>query len=243
MGGYPEERDVVADDTSRLSVHLRFGTLSARWLEERVRAAGGPGSQRFRDELAWRDFLASVLARHPEAAREELQERYRGTLAWEDDDEALEAWKRGRTGYPLVDAAMRQLLATGWMHNRARLVTASFLVKDAGVDWRRGEAVFLDHLLDADTQQNNGNWQWVAGVGTDAAPYFRIFNPTLQAKKFDPDGAYVKRWIPELAGVPDAFIHEPWRAPEPPADYPPPMLDHAEARARSLDRYRAVSRT
>jgi len=156
-------------------------------------------------------------------------------------DDAVDAWRNGRTGFPFVDAGMRQLVATGWMHNRARLVTASFLVKDAGVDWRRGESVFLKHLLDADTQQNNGNWQWVSGVGTDAAPYFRIFNPTLQAKKLDPDGAYVRRWVPELAHLPHDMIHEPWRSPESPQDYPPPMHDHAEARQRTLTRYRAVS--
>ena len=126
------------------------------------------------------------------------------------------------------------------MHNRARLVTASFLVKHLGVDWRRGESVFLEHLLDADTAQNNGNWQWVAGVGTDAAPYFRIFNPTLQARKFDPDGTYIRRWVPELADVPSESTHEPWRAASPPGDYPAPIVDHAEARQRTLARYRAA---
>jgi deoxyribodipyrimidine photo-lyase len=250
MGGYPEERDVVADDTSRLSVHLRFGTLSARWLEERVRAAGGPGSQRFRDELAWRDFLASVLARHPEAAREELQERYRGTLAWEDDDEALEAWKRGRTGYPLVDAAMRQLLATGWMHNRARMVVASFLTKDLHLDWRLGEAHFMEHLLDGDVASNNGGWQWVASTGTDPAPYFRrMFNPTRQQERFDPDGRYVRRWVPELERVVAARLAEPWRMTEDEQrdagcvigrDYPGPIVDHAVERRRAMERYRVA---
>jgi deoxyribodipyrimidine photo-lyase len=135
---------------------------------------------------------------------------------------------------------MRQLAATGWMHNRARLVTASFLVKDLGVDWRRGASVFGERLLDADVQQNHGNWQWVAGVGTDAAPYFRIFNPTLQARKFDPHGAYIRRWIPELAGFDPAHVHEPSRAPSPPRDYPSPILDHGEARQRTLARYAAV---
>jgi deoxyribodipyrimidine photo-lyase len=257
IDAYRSERDRPdLDSTSHLSPYLRVGAISVRacWraalgAADRARERGdrmmAQGASTWRGELAWREFFAHVLAAHPRLARESFRAEF-DAIHWASGlevDDALEAWRSGRTGYPFVDAGMRQLVATGWMHNRARLVTASFLVKDAGVDWRRGEAVFLDHLLDADTQQNNGNWQWVAGVGTDAAPYFRIFNPTLQAKKFDPDGAFVKRWVPELAGVPDAFIHEPWRAPEPPADYPPPMLDHAEARARSLDRYRAVSRT
>ncbi|MDQ3691449.1 MAG: DNA photolyase family protein [Chloroflexota bacterium] len=251
---YRDARDLPAvDATSHLSPYLRVGAISPRacWravmnAAERARDRDdrplAAGAASWRGELAWREFFAHVLAAHPRLAKESFRAEL-DDLEWatgREADDAVAAWRTGRTGFPFVDAGMRQLIATGWMHNRARLVTASFLVKDAGVDWRRGESVFLEHLLDADTQQNNGNWQWVAGVGTDAAPYFRIFNPTLQAKKFDPDGAYVRRWVPELAHLPSKLIHDPWRSPDAPADYPPPILDHADARARTLARYRSV---
>jgi deoxyribodipyrimidine photo-lyase len=254
LGGYRDERDRPAvDTTSRLSPYLRVGAISTRAVWRAALNAATRGRERadrrlvqaattWRGELAWREFFAHVLAAHPRLATESFRREY-DAIDWIDAREADEltaAWREGRTGYPLVDAGMRQLAATGWMHNRARLVTASFLVKDLGVDWRRGEAVFREHLLDADTQQNTGNWQWVAGVGTDAAPYFRIFNPTLQARKFDPHGSYIRRWVPELEGVPDAGVHEPWRAPTPPPDYPAPIVDHAEARRRTLARYRAA---
>ncbi|MBA4169821.1 MAG: deoxyribodipyrimidine photo-lyase, partial [Chloroflexi bacterium] len=219
IGGYRDERDRPGlDSTSHLSPYLRVGAISVRVCWRAAMGAaerGWNGAATWRGELAWREFFAHVLAAHPRLATESFRREY-DTLEWATGvgaDEVVAAWHQGRTGFPFVDAGMRQLVATGWMHNRARLVTASFLVKDAGVDWRRGESVYLEHLLDADTQQNNGNWQWIAGVGTDAAPYFRIFNPTLQARKFDPDGAYVRRWIPELAHLPDKHIHEPWRAP------------------------------
>jgi deoxyribodipyrimidine photo-lyase len=251
---YRDARDVPARDaTSHLSPYLRVGSISLRacWraainAERRGRERGDARLVRsawaWRGELAWREFFAHVLAAHPRLATESFRAAYDG-LEWVTGAEAdaqLAAWRAGRTGYPFVDAGMRQLAATGWMHNRARLVTASFLVKDLGVDWRRGESVYAEHLLDADTQQNTGNWQWVAGVGTDAAPYFRIFNPTTQARRFDPDGAYIRQWVPELADVGDADLHEPWRAPRPPRDYPVPIVDHAEARQRTLERYRAV---
>lgn len=253
---YRDERDRPdLDATSHLSPYLRVGAISVRacWraalnAAERARERRdrrlAQGASTWRGELAWREFFAHVLAAHPRLATESFR-RELDDIEWAtgaEADDAVAAWREGRTGFPFVDAGMRQLVATGWMHNRARLVTASFLVKDAGVDWRRGESVYLEHLLDADTQQNNGNWQWVAGVGTDAAPYFRIFNPTLQGRKFDPDGAYVRRWVPELAHLPNELIHEPWRATEPPRDYPAPTLDHAEARARTLARYRAAGR-
>ena len=254
IDGYRDDRDRPdLDTTSRLSPYLRVGAISIRacWraainASERARERNdrrlARGAATWRGQLAWREFFAHVLAAHPRLATESFRVEL-DAVEWAADSDATDAiaaWRVGRTGFPFVDAGMRQLVATGWMHNRARLTTASFLVKDAGVDWRRGESVYLEHLLDADTQQNNGNWQWVAGVGTDAAPYFRIFNPTLQAKKFDPDGAYVRRWVPELAHLPNALIHEPWRAPEPPRGYPPPILDHAEARQRTLARYRAT---
>lgn len=253
---YRDERDRPdLDHTSRLSPYLRVGAISVRSLWRAAVNAAARGRERrdpglvraattWRGELAWREFFAHVLAGHPRLATESFRPGSEN-IEWiggRGADEALAAWREGRTGYPLVDAGMRQLVAEGWMHNRARLVTASFLVKHLGVDWRRGESVFLEHLLDADTAQNNGNWQWVAGVGTDAAPYFRIFNPTLQARKYDPDGAYIRRWLPELSRVASEAIHEPWRADPPPSGYPPPIVEHAEARQRALARYRAAVR-
>ncbi len=250
MAGYGAGRNILADETSRLSVHLRFGTLSPRWLEERVLARGGPGSETYRAELCWRDFYGAVLLHHPEAARTEFQERYRGTLRWHDDADALEAWKRGETGYPVVDAAMRQLRVTGWMHNRARMIVASFLTKDLHLDWRLGEAHFMELLLDGDVGSNNGGWQWVASTGTDPAPYFqRLFNPTRQQERFDPDGRYVRRWIPELSDVPDGKLAEPWTMSEDEQarsgctigeDYPAPLVDHAVERRVAIERYRTA---
>jgi deoxyribodipyrimidine photo-lyase len=172
-------------------------------------------------------------------------------VRWDDDDALLGAWREGRTGYPIVDAAMRQLAAEGWVHNRARMVAASFLVKDLLVDWRRGETVFMQGLLDGDPANNNGGWQWVAGTGTDAAPYFRVFNPVLQGRRHDPAGAYVRRWVPELARVPAPRIHEPWRmsAAEQEAagcrigrDYPAPVVDHASRRVEAIARYEEARR-
>jgi deoxyribodipyrimidine photo-lyase len=255
ISGYREDRDRPdLDATSRISPYLRVGAISMRacWraalnAAERAAERGdrrlAQGAATWRGELAWREFFAHVFAAHPRLATESFRPEYDRVewVAGAEAEEGLAAWREGRTGFPFIDAGMRQLAVTGWMHNRARLATASFLVKDLGVDWRRGESVYLEHLLDADTQQNTGNWQWIAGVGTDAAPYFRIFNPTLQGKKFDPDGAYIRRWVPELAEVPDAHVHEPWRAPEPPRGYPAPIVDHAEARERTLARYRAIS--
>lgn len=256
MAAYRDERDRPGRDaTSRLSPYLRVGAISVRacWraalgaaarAEERDDRQLARGAATWRGELAWREFFAHVLAAHPRVATESFRPRYDG-IDWADGreaDEDLAAWRDGRTGFPFVDAGMRQLAATGWMHNRARLVTASFLVKDLGIDWRRGASVFSDRLLDADVQQNHGNWQWVAGVGTDAAPYFRVFNPTLQGRKFDPDGAYIRRWIPELAAASDEHIHQPWGSRSPPRDYPQPLVDHAEARRLTLARYAAARR-
>ena len=182
----------------------------ARELEQRALDRGGEGAAAFVRQLAWRDFYAHVLLHFPGNARREFQPRYRD-LEWDDDPELLEAWTSGRTGYPLVDAGMRQLAATGWMHNRARMVVGSFLTKDLHLDWRAGEAWFERMLLDGEPAQNNGNWQWIASTGVDPAPYFRrMFNPVLQQQKFDPDGAYVRRWVPELRDVPDARLAEPW---------------------------------
>jgi deoxyribodipyrimidine photo-lyase len=235
---YHRCHDHLAGGTSGLSPYLHFGCVSARELEERVMRRRGDGPEAFRRQLAWRDFYAHVLRHHPRNAREEHQERYRG-LEWDRDEELLAAWKDGRTGYPLVDAGMRQLAATGWMHNRARLVVGSFLTKDLHLDWRLGEEHFMRLLVDGDMANNNGNWQWVASVGVDPAPYFRrIFNPQTQQLRHDPDGEYVRRWVPELREVPDEHLHEPWDlAP----DYPRPVVDHRQERERALALYRGAA--
>ena len=236
-----------AGGTSGLSPHLRWGTISPRWLEARARKLPGAGPAAFVRQLAWRDFYAHVYLFHPEDRHRAHQERYR-SLDWEDDPDGLQAWKEGRTGYPFVDAGMRQLAATGWMHNRVRMVVGSFLTKDLHVDWREGERHFHELLLDGEPTQNDGNWQWVTSIGVDPKPYFqRLFNPTLQQKKFDADGRYVRRWVPELAKVPDERIAEPWKmsADEQEAagcvigeDYPAPIVDHGEERERAAARYR-----
>jgi deoxyribodipyrimidine photo-lyase len=250
VDAYGERHDDLSGGTSGLSPHLRWGTISARELEQRTLDRGGAGAEAFARQLAWRDFYAHVLLRFPDNARLEFQPRYR-ELAWHEDPAGLRAWQEGRTGYPLVDAGMRQLAASGWMHNRARMVVGSFLTKDLHLDWRAGEAWFARLLLDGEPAQNNGNWQWIASTGVDPAPYFRrIFNPVLQQQKFDPDGIYVRRWVPELARVPTPRLAEPWTmsADEQRAagcvigrDYPAPVVDHAEERRVAIDRYRAVA--
>ncbi|HYB26451.1 MAG TPA: deoxyribodipyrimidine photo-lyase [Solirubrobacteraceae bacterium] len=219
---YAANRDLLAEPgTSRLSPHLHFGCLSPRELEERV------SNEAFRRQLCWRDFYAHVLLHFPGNAHTEHQARYRSTIRWSRAQKRFEAWCEGRTGYPLVDAAMRQLKREGWMHNRARLVAGSFLTKDLGIDWRWGERWFMRLLLDGDEASNNGNWQWIASVGVDPQPAFRrMFNPARQQARFDPDVAYVMRYVPELTanGNPD--------------DYPEPIVDHAAARREALARYR-----
>lgn len=241
---YAERRDVLAEPTSRMSAYLRFGCLSPLKLE---RAVVARGAARYCDQLAWRDFYGAVQLHFPHTARHEFQERYRN-LAWDADGALVDAWREGRTGYPVVDAAMRQLTATGWMHNRARMIVGSFLTKDLQQDWREGERHFMAHLLDGDMGNNNGGWQWIASTGTDPAPYFqRLFNPMTQQQRFDPDGRYVRRWCPELRTVPDDKLARPWTmsADEQERtgcrigrDYPAPIVDHAEARRRAIARYR-----
>ncbi|WP_320670397.1 cryptochrome/photolyase family protein [Patulibacter defluvii] len=238
-----------AGGTSGLSPHLRWGTISPAWLEQRARDRRGEGPAAFVRQLAWRDFFGHVYRHHPGDRHREHQPRYRA-LAWEDDAEALAAWRAGRTGYPLVDAGMRQLAATGWMHNRARMVVGSFLTKDLHADWRHGERHFHRLLLDGEPAQNDGNWQWIASVGVDPKPYFqRLFNPVRQQQRFDPDGVYVRRWVPELARVPDRLLAEPWRMSEDQQrdagcaigrDYPSPIVDHAAEREHAAARYRAA---
>jgi deoxyribodipyrimidine photo-lyase len=229
---YEERHDRVAGGTSALSPYLHFGCLSPRELEDR--AADVPELRR---QLAWRDFFAHVLLHNPGNAKHAHQRQLDG-IEWSGGEEELAAWKEGRTGFPIVDAGMRQLARTGWMHNRARLIVACFLVKDLHVDWREGERHFMRLLLDGDAAVNNGNWQWVSSVGVDPAPLSRrLYNPALQQKRHDPDGTYVRRWVPELADVPTERLTEPHGlAP----GYPPPIVDHAEERRRTLDAYRAA---
>jgi len=246
---YAERHDRLAGGTSRLSPYLHFGCLSARETEERALAEGGKGAPAFVRQLAWRDFYAHVLLHHPGNATGALREQF-DALEWEDDPEGLDAWRDGRTGFPVVDAGMRQLLREGWMHNRARLIVASFLTKDLHLDWRAGEAHFMRHLLCGDQAQNNGNWQWITSIGVDPAPYFRrLYNPMAQQRRHDPDGAYVRYWCPELRDVPLAKLAEPWTMTDAEQeaagcligrDYPAPIVDHARERERAIARYRAV---
>lgn len=251
LAGYPADRDRPAvAGTSRLSPYLHFGEISPAdcWRRAARAAEAGDGAtaagaEAFLRELAWREFSYHLLHQRPDLSEAPFRPEF-AAFPWRDDGAALAAWRRGRTGYPLVDAGLRELWHTGWMHNRVRMVAASFLVKHLLVSWRAGEAWFWDTLVDADPASNAANWQWVAGCGADAAPYFRIFNPVLQGEKFDPGGRYVKRWLPELAGLPDAFVHRPWEAPAVVLagacvalgeTYPRPLVDHGRARRRALD--------
>ncbi len=245
---YAECRDLPALEagTSRLSQDLRFGTLSireiyARSVEamEKAAPADRRGVQMFINELIWREFYMQVLWHWPEVLDVEFQEDYRG-LGWEKNATALQRWCAGQTGFPIVDAGMRQLAATGWMHNRVRMIVAMFLTKDLHLDWREGESWFMRQLVDGEIASNNGGWQWSASTGTDAAPYFRIQNPWSQTKRFDPSGEFIRRWVPELRDVPAAKLCEPPRDGAPLArGYPLPMIDHHAERDRALEMYRA----
>ncbi|MDX1484860.1 MAG: deoxyribodipyrimidine photo-lyase [Alphaproteobacteria bacterium] len=253
---YPEGRDRPGDQaTSRLSPHLHFGEISPRALWHRVDmqakarepSLAGAASAYLR-ELVWREFSYHLLFHFPDLPEAPFRPQF-ADFPWLNDRDALAAWQRGRTGYPLVDAGMRELWHRGWMHNRVRMVTASFLVKHLLIPWQEGERWFWDTLVDADLANNAASWQWVAGCGADAAPYFRIFNPVLQGQKFDPDGRYVRDWVPELAALPDKFIHCPWEAPADLLrengirlghDYPEPIVEHAFARARALEKLNEI---
>lgn len=253
LDGYHLARDYPArHGVSYLSAHLRFGTVSVRRLAalavQRARQ-GSAGAETWLSELAWRDFYFMILAQHPRVVSQSFKQAY-DRLQWDEAPGLWQAWCEARTGYPLIDAAMRQLHHTGYMHNRLRMVVASFLTKDLGLDWRRGERHFAEHLTDYDLAANNGGWQWAASTGCDAQPWFRIFNPITQSQRFDPEGRFIRRYLPELARVPDAHIHFPaaMKASELAAcglrlgiDYPRPVVDHGRARQRTLMRYAAVS--
>jgi deoxyribodipyrimidine photo-lyase len=257
LARYDHDRDFPAlDATSHLSVHLRFGTLSVRRLVAMLQAriadgSGGPGAPVWLSELIWREFYMMILARHPRVVTQSFKHAF-DAVAWDDGpaaDALFAAWCAGRTGYPLVDAAMLQLERTGFMHNRLRMVTASFLTKDLGIDWRRGERWFALKLNDYELASNNGGWQWAASTGCDAQPWFRIFNPVTQSRRFDPDGDFIRRYLPQLARLEGTAIHAPWLA-KPEAlekagvvlgrDYPLPVVEHEEAREKTLARFKAL---
>jgi deoxyribodipyrimidine photo-lyase len=247
---YHERRDYpAANGPSYLSVHLRFGTVSIREVAARARAEGGRGAETWLSELVWRDFYFSILHHFPHVVGHAFKGELEG-VAFENDATKWRAWCTGRTGYPLVDAAMRQINQTGYMHNRLRMVAASFLVKDLHVDWRWGERYFAENLNDFDLAANNGGWQWAASTGCDAQPWFRIFNPVTQSERFDPEGRFIRRYVPELARVPDRHVHAPWMMG--PADqvaagcvigrdYPAPIVDHAAARQITLTRFKRAA--
>ena len=243
MDAYKDERNNPAvDGTSMMSPYLKFGIVHPRQLLSRLGAS--PGADHFRSEVAWREFYADVLFHQPRTAWENLQPKM-DAMEVDTDGAARERFAvfcRGETGYPIVDAGIRQMLSSGWMHNRVRMIVASFLVKDLHLPWQWGARFFMEHLVDADIASNNHGWQWTAGTGTDAAPYFRVFNPVSQGQKFDPTGDYVRRWVPELAEVDTKHVHEPWTLGIfAPAGYPAPMVDHAVERDVALARYKAVS--
>jgi len=256
LKAYSKGRDYPAEaSVSRLSPHLHWGEIHPWRALTAARRAGAEGAvasaeaDKFAAELGWRDFSAQLLHHFPQMTDTAFRPEFDG-MPWRDDPEGLVAWKRGRTGYPVVDAGMRQLWTTGWMHNRVRMIVASFLVKDLLIDWREGEAWFWDTLVDADLASNVQNWQWVAGSGADASPWFRIFNPVTQGQKFDGAGRYVRRWVPELARLPDRWLQAPWTAPPEVLrsagvrlghDYPKPVVDHAAARDRALEALRSMA--
>lgn len=241
VGDYAGDRDRPAlDGTSRMSAHLKWGEIHPRTMLADLARLGSAGAATYRKELAWREFYADVLHARPETAREYLRPEL-ARMQYDEPGAQLDAWRRGRTGFPMVDAGLRQLRATGWMHNRVRMITASFLVKDLHLEWQHGARHFLHWLVDGDLASNQHGWQWTAGCGTDAAPYFRVFNPTAQGRRFDPEGEYVRRWVPELAD-PEVVAdpHDPSPEDRRAAGYPDPIVDHAAERREALDRWERI---
>jgi deoxyribodipyrimidine photo-lyase len=242
MAAYDEARNLPAQPgTSLLSPHLAWGEISPATAWNAAAARPGKGAETFQTELLWREFSAHLLWHSPTLPDAPLKPAY-AAFPWRDDPAALRAWQQGRTGFPIIDAGMRQLWHTGWMHNRVRMITASFLIKHLLLPWQHGERWFWDCLVDADLAANAASWQWVAGSGADAAPFFRIFNPVLQGQKFDPDGAYVRAHVPELRNLPQKHIHAPWEAPNPPRSYPAPIVDLASGRARALAALKTITK-
>ncbi len=241
LDAYGADRDRPdLDATSQLSPYLKLGVVHPRTLLADLAVRHGPGVERFVTELAWREFYAYVLHHHPDSLWRDLRPEL-AQLAYDDVPDLVQAWRDGRTGVPLVDAGMRQLLATGWMHNRVRMVAASFLIKHLHTRWQVGAQHFLDHLIDADLASNQHGWQWVAGTGTDAAPYYRVFNPVLQGERFDPDASYIHRWIPELGALTAHEAHHPWTvSAERRGGYPDPIVDLDEERKVALARHQAA---
>jgi deoxyribodipyrimidine photo-lyase len=258
LADYAEARDRPdVDGTSRLSAHLHFGEISPHLLwhaaKAKIKETKGPAAkslERFLAELGWREFSYHLLYHFPTLVDQPFRPEF-AEFPWHDNPSALTAWQQGQTGFPIIDAAMRQLWHTGWMHNRVRMIVASFLTKNLLVPWQQGAAWFWDTLVDADLANNSASWQWVAGCGADAAPYFRIFNPVLQAERFDPEGTYVRQWVPELRDLPRDFIHQPWEAPalvlraagiRLGETYPERLIDHATSRDRALEAYEAIKK-
>ena len=241
VDAYDVDRDKPGvDGTSRMSVHLKWGEIHPRTMLAALAPMRTAGAATYRKELAWREFYADVLFHQPRTAREYLRPEF-ARMAYDPPGDQLVSWQEGRTGFPVVDAGMRQLRATGWMHNRVRMIAASFLVKDLHVEWQHGAQHFMRWLVDGDLASNQHGWQWTAGCGTDAAPYFRVFNPTTQGRKFDPDGRYVREWVAELRDpgrVPDP--HDPDADTRALVGYPAPMVDHGEERREALDRWKAL---
>jgi deoxyribodipyrimidine photo-lyase len=238
LTSYADERDRPdLDRTSHMSVYLKWGSIHPRTMLADL----GPRDETYRKELAWREFYASVLSEWPDSAREYFSPRLKAMPYARANSAAFRAWQHGRTGYPIVDAGMRQLLGQGWLHNRVRMIVASFLVKDLHIEWQHGARHFMRHLVDGDLASNQHGWQWTAGSGTDAAPYYRVFNPVTQGQKFDPNGDYVRRWVPELRGIPGGAVHAPWElGDDMPRGYPERIVDHATERRVALERYHAA---
>ena len=252
LGGYKAQRDFPGvNGTSAISPWLAIGAISARQCLDAAAAAnagkldsGDPGAVHWISELVWREFYKHLIAAFPRLCIGRAFKPETELIRWRDDPDGLAAWKEGRTGVPIVDAAMRQLLQTGWMHNRLRMVSAMFLTKDLFIDWREGEAHFMRHLVDGDLAQNNGGWQWSASTGTDAAPYFRIFNPVSQSRTYDPAGRFIRKFCPELADLDNDAIHEPWKLPgllRGGIDYPPPIVEHSAVRERVIEAFQSIS--